>query len=368
MMKMLVSMVTSTRIASLRVIRTLSAAGGALALLLLASAVMAQPTPEEGSAQVVDPLDTDGSLPPLQATATPERSDGPPALVGESVTVRIEIEVPAGWRATGFAGGTSPYVELVDATEDSTGGAEGRAWQTRWVVYRPGRFETRPRVLLVTDSGNLVVVDLDPFSIEVRSSIQNETNPQPAPNDPPLPVRIPDARPLWAAAATALVLIGVAIGWAWRRRELALRPLPPPPPPRPPHEVALERLERLAADGLLESGEHVLFHTELSEIVREFIGNLFRFPALESTTAEIRHELTRRHADVGDRAEAFVAILSDTDFVKFARYAPDAQFSRSCLAAAQALVEEFVPAADDSDAVPAPLSSADTPALPREEA
>lgn len=327
--------------------------------------VPAQPVPE---ALPVAGNPTDAARTVRSTVVTPPDSS---PRVGEPFEVRVDLEVPAGWRATGVVGGTGAHVELVDAREAGGDNLEGRQWQTRWVVYRPGTFVTDITVLLVTDEGAIVQARVDGFEVAIRSTIANESDPRPAPNDGPLAVLVPDQRPLWVGGAVGMLALGLLIGWAWRRRILAMAPPPPPPPPRPPHEVALERLAALEASGRLERGEHVAFHMELSEIVRAYVGDLWGFHARERTTAEIRYELTARSEQVGDRAAMILDLLADTDLVKFARFSPAPGFSRDCLAKAFALVDELRPeipsaidelpatSTEDDDVPPPPRATED---------
>ena len=65
----------------------------------------------------------------------------------------------------------------------------------------------------------------------------------------------------------------------------------PGPPPRPAHEIALERLDRLGAYGLLEDADNRPFYFAVSEVIRDYLGARYGFDSLEMTTDELVAEL-----------------------------------------------------------------------------
>jgi hypothetical protein len=126
----------------------------------------------------------------------------------------------------------------------------------------------------------------------------------------------------------------------WRERD-ARRPAPPP---RPAHEIALEKLDRLAKSSLGQGQDADLrqFYFELSEILREYLGNRFGFLALEMTTEELVGELQRR-APRGLVPGEIAGWLSACDLVKFAKLAPPPSEARGALETAIRMVESTRP-------------------------
>ncbi len=92
--------------------------------------------------------------------------------------------------------------------------------------------------------------------------------------------------------------------------------------PKPAHEEALEALERLLKKRLIEKGHTRLFCFEISEIFRRYMQARFGIPALDLTTDEILPRV-EGNGIIGERLKPIVReFLSDTDFVKFAKYQP----------------------------------------------
>jgi hypothetical protein len=81
----------------------------------------------------------------------------------------------------------------------------------------------------------------------------------------------------------------------------------------------------------------------LSGILREYVENRFRMPAVESTTTELRHTFLRTSRTPADTDTLF-DLLDLSDLVKFARYDPGVDTARSDLERAKAWVERNRPA------------------------
>ncbi len=158
-----------------------------------------------------------------------------------------------------------------------------------------------------------------------------------------------------------LIAVAAALGWIGYRRWKQGKGLIPvrQAPPRPPHEVALESLERLRNSGLLEKGEIKAFYIELSEIIRRYVEGRYFIIAMEMTTTEVLQNLSG--ASVTDEEMVlFRAFLEQCDLVKFAKYIPSAGENESAMDEAHDIVEKTkvvieetpVPAEAEQTAVP----------------
>jgi hypothetical protein len=165
---------------------------------------------------------------------------------------------------------------------------------------------------------------MEPITVTVRS-----VNPNPTDQDDIRDIRGPKQLPfryseylfpvLFLAALLALLYMVY-------RRYLARGGEPAAIPPvevrRKAHEIALERLEQIRRKKLYEQGKIKEYYSEISDCLREYLRNRYGLYAQERTTAEIRGELSgllRESRVVGE----FVEVLSESDFVKFAKYTPD---------------------------------------------
>jgi hypothetical protein len=159
----------------------------------------------------------------------------------------------------------------------------------------------------------------------------------------PVPVQVTTLRPLlWIAGALAaalLVFLGVRF---WRRRPRrsaeALIPV------RPPHEVALEQLATLEAQGLPAQGRFKLFHLELSEILRRYLGDRYGILALDMTTSELLEDLGRRPTD-GLSLSELAWVCGQGDLAKFAKGEPTTDDCKQALTLVRQNVQRTQPPA-----------------------
>jgi hypothetical protein len=151
-------------------------------------------------------------------------------------------------------------------------------------------------------------------------------------------------RLLWAL----LGLIGTAAlvyaGWRGFKRLRARALLPPAVPPRPLHERTLAALDALKAEALHTQGRPREFYFRLSEILRGYLGERFRFEALECTSTELLARakgLSTATFPLGD----FSSFVHDSDLVKFAKFEPAADACQSALDFGYRFVQQTHPPA-----------------------
>ena len=113
----------------------------------------------------------------------------------------------------------------------------------------------------------------------------------------------------------------------------------------PAYELALEMIEELKSEKLLQKGEFLLFHFRISFILRFFLERYFGFHAVESTTSEIKKILENLGSK--DRHE-IIRFLQQTDMVKFAKHVPTVSQSQELLQWLENYISSFKaePAAD----------------------
>lgn len=200
-------------------------------------------------------------------------------------------------------------------------------------------------IAVVSEGGEVGTLATEAVAVEVRSLIANEPEPKLREDKGPgEKVLVEDYTILYILAAVgggiAIVLLTLLGRWLWSKRRP--KPGPPPPPPRPAEEIALEKLGALRASTHLADGRHKLFHILLSEALREYLGNRYRFDSLERSTEELLAEVRRRRLELA-LYRRIADFLSETDLVKFAKYVPDLAESSRLLDAAFALVRDTTP-------------------------
>lgn len=110
-------------------------------------------------------------------------------------------------------------------------------------------------------------------------------------------------------------------------------------PTEPPHVTAIRELEKLQGEKLWQNQRHKLYYTRLTDIVREYIEGRYGVNAMEMTSDEIIEALTE--LDIPARShEQIQRLLSTADYVKFAKYVPDAEDNEMSWSDAYYFVEE----------------------------
>ena len=145
---------------------------------------------------------------------------------------------------------------------------------------------------------------------------------------------------LWPLIILA-VLVAAWFGWKYYQRHKANAPVVVvKEKPVPAHIVAMQALEALSDKKLWQNGRDKQYHTELTDILRQYIERRFEVPAMEKTSEEILDELY----ELAESQKASLAnlkqILSIADLVKFAKYQPLADENQLSFMNAKMFVEQ----------------------------
>lgn len=115
----------------------------------------------------------------------------------------------------------------------------------------------------------------------------------------------------------ALIVIACLVIKKYRKTGSIL----PQKPETPPHIVALDRLNRLKARHLWESGHEREYYTLLTDILRIYLYKRFGIKAMEMTSKEIMETLAEDKNLISGE-QMMKQILDVADFVKFAKVRP----------------------------------------------
>jgi hypothetical protein len=329
-----------------------------LAVLLAAPAVAAGPDASAGGDAGIAPPEP--AAPGLPADRMPTLSlevEPPEAAVGEVIRWRLSVKRRIGDRV--YLGSGASFGDLEVRKKEINPGQSSGDWIDETMVveligFEPAEVEIPPQKLTVVDAeGRLAEIETAGATVRVTSLIANEPEPQLKPDEGPGEVVMEkDYTLLWilgilggAGVVALLTLLG---RWLWSKRRP--RPEPPPPPPRPAEEIALEKLLALERSTLLDTGEIKEFHVRLSEAIREYLGNRYRFDSLELSTEELVARLKR--ATIGKSELALtIDFLGETDLVKFAKALPTLEESRDLLKKSIDFVKRTTPRPADGAAV-----------------
>ncbi len=209
-------------------------------------------------------------------------------------------------------------------------------------VFDTGRYVIPPFPVAFSESDtsrNYQIIQSDPIEIHVKSVLTAEDN-EIRDIKPPQAVPYNYGRLILVAGlgllAIALALLAIYY-WKLRRRGITLFHKETI---RPAHEIALEELQEVKNNWqpMLENGEHKVLFTRISEILRKYLENRFFVKALEETTIEISQSLLNLELSVDEHEEA-LAVLDFSDRVKFAKYVPSGEETRTHIQALENFIE-----------------------------
>jgi len=262
--------------------------------------------------------------------------------IGEQLRVKIEIEAPENATISwpNFEKDIEENIEVVSEAPVDTIRTEAKTIFRKEVLltsFDSGYYPVPPLTFLVnTDS-----LFSEAFLITVNT-IAVDTNKAILDIKPPIAVDFSilewmrnNIDILLYVAIPLLLLIAFLAYWFNRPKTTIVVPTMPPPPPA--HTLALDKLKLLREAQIWQSGQYKEYHSQLTDIFREYLENRYQIPALEQTTEEIILGLRSISLQPGLRDE-IRQILSLADLVKFAKETPLA--SENELAMEQ--IERFV--------------------------
>jgi hypothetical protein len=267
-------------------------------------------------------------------------------LVGDYIAVHVDLKHPAGTQFRLLIGDTLSGFHVIDRGTVQPAGENASAIRLVVSRYDSGRALFPPLPLQYSVGTDTVAhtVNTNPLLLTIRT-VPVDTAKEFRDIKPPLSVP-------WGLAEILVVLgvllaIAAAIVYILRRRRRKPAPAAVPayvPPPRPAHVIALEELGGLKEKHLWQQGLLKPYYSELTEILRRYFENRFRFLALEQTTDEIARALDIQPGTESIREET-VRVLRLADLVKFAKFQPGPAEHEQVMQVAYDVVQKTTPVA-----------------------
>lgn len=88
----------------------------------------------------------------------------------------------------------------------------------------------------------------------------------------------------------------------------------------PPYELAISRLDKIRQEKLWQQNRHKEYHSELTDVLREYIEGVFEIPAMEMTSDEILTQLNSLRIEKKTVYQSLQQILHLADLIKFAKW------------------------------------------------
>ena len=111
-------------------------------------------------------------------------------------------------------------------------------------------------------------------------------------------------------------------------------------PLRPAEEVALEKLDAIREQKIWQTGQVKEYHTQLTDVVREYIDRRFEVSSVEQTSDETLRAMRPLLSSQKELYEQLRKMLTLADLVKFAKWTTTPDENEQSLRSAYALVKE----------------------------
>ena len=157
----------------------------------------------------------------------------------------------------------------------------------------------------------------------------------------------------WVLLALAIAGIGVGgyylITYLQSRARKSEDEVLPAEPLRPAEEVALEKLDAIREQKIWQTGQVKEYHTQLTDVVREYIARRFDVSSVEQTSDETLRAMRGLLSDKKELYESLREMLTLADLVKFAKWTATPDENEKSLRSAYTFVKETTPVEEPTE-------------------
>lgn len=241
-------------------------------------------------------------------------------LIGEPITLTLDVRAPLGLTITWFQLDTIPHFEFIQkGNADTVDGIDGKKIQQVITItsFDSGHWEI-PGFSITVDNK---VYTTDTLGIDVAFAPFN------AEEDYHDIKEIVDVAPPWWLkyipwAIGVVTVIAIALIVYLLSKKKAVVVIEQPVVSKlSPYEEALRALEELRKKGWGQNGEIKTYYSRLNDILRVFVLRKLNIATMEKTNEELIMQLQQLSLD-RDTFQQLATALRMADFVKFARYQP----------------------------------------------
>jgi hypothetical protein len=279
-----------------------------------------------------------------QGLAINARLDSTHLLLGSAMGLELEFRYPesaeALWPLWKDPLGKFEVIREGEIQESQEAGLAVRRQRLQLTCFDSGYFQVPPiEFVALSTTGDTLRTETSPLGVEVYTVAVDTTQAFKPIRDPiEAPVVFREVLPY---LVLALLAIGIGLGIWWYRRKKALQPVEEEVRKKPrvlPQLIAKKRLQALQSQQLWQQGEFKAYYSELTNIIREYLGNRYDILALESTTDEIITDLRDKKVS-GEQKIRLEQLLQQADLTKFAKFRPTAEDCQTDFQAVEAFIK-----------------------------
>jgi len=268
----------------------------------------------------------------LSQKATLEKDN---ILIGDQIKLNLQIDKNKGKdiQFPVFENNIIDGIEIIERS-DIKGVNESKSLRQSYTItsFEDSVFEIKPFIFKVdgkevkTNPLRLKVSNYKPDSAFVAKLDTTQQIPitdiKPI-EDAPMTFKEFFSRFWWIFVIVILGIIAFFVYKYFKNKPKSEAPIFSKPKPKiPAHVIALQKLEELKKQELHKKNLKT-FYTEMSNIIRNYIEDRFKIPALEQITTEIINDFNKTEFANNDMNNKLQELLSLSDMVKFAKDKPD---------------------------------------------
>jgi len=250
-------------------------------------------------------------------------------LVGDHVGLKLNLEVPENYAFVWpvFADSIAHKVEILRQSKIDTTKVQGflQVQQTLTLTVFDSGYYVIPPIKFLYGPGKDAInnfVETDPYLLNVFTVPVDTTQAiKPIKGQLKAPYTFAELLP-WILLLLVITGAGIFGYYYWKKRKQQVPMFVAKPKLiKLPHQIALDALDELKKQKLWQLGRVKEYHTNLTDIVREYIEKRFNILAIEMTTFEIITSFKGVKLEKGIKDD-LQYILELADLVKFAKANP----------------------------------------------
>ena len=277
------------------------------------------------------------------------------ATVGDRLTLAIDVAHPLDTTVEG-PGFNANYgglevVEILPLRSERDGGEMRTQLEYVLTSFRTGGITLPPLEVRFRGPGGTGTLQTESRSVDIESVLSPDDDAL-RPLKPQLDIEAgapPAIVPIMYVAMFAALTV---FGYVLIRRAIDARPpapVAPPPPPLGPDDIARQKLDALAIEGVAESDPD-RYYAVIAATVRRYLSDRFGFPAYAMTRRELQRDMQRAGIDRWP-ARVTSNLLEQCDAVEFAKFRPPPERMAADLIAAYEIIDLTSPQSPQPAAV-----------------